>query len=77
MKIRVYGPGCWKCKVLEENTRKALEQLKKTASIEKVTDWEKMVEAGVVMTPALEIDGEIVSSGKVLSPEDIKKLIKG
>ncbi|MBU0757784.1 MAG: TM0996/MTH895 family glutaredoxin-like protein [Nanoarchaeota archaeon] len=76
MKIKVYGSGCPKCRQLEENTKIALSDGKKKAMVEKVTDMEKIIDAGIMMTPALEIDGKIVSAGKVLSPEEIKKSIK-
>ena len=70
MKVQVLGTGCPKCKQLEENARKALPR----AEIEKVEDMGKILEAGVMMTPALTIDGKVVSSGKVLSPDEIRKL---
>lgn len=70
MKVEVLGTGCPKCKQLEENARKALPE----AKVEKVEDMGKILEAGVMVTPALVIDGKVVSSGKPLSPEEIKKL---
>jgi small redox-active disulfide protein 2 len=76
MEIKIYGPGCMRCKMLEQNARKAVEELKKTATFEKVTDMGKIIEAGIMMTPGLEIDGKVVSTGKVPSPEEIKKYIK-
>ena len=76
MKIKVLGSGCPNCKVLEANTKKALDELKKKASVEKVTDMVKIIEYGVMSTPALVVDGKVVSSGRVLSPEEIKKFLK-
>ena len=76
MKIKVLGTGCPNCKVLEANTKKALDEMKKKASVEKVTDMVKIIEYGVMSTPALVIDGKVVSSGRVLSPEEIKKFLK-
>jgi len=72
MKIQVLGTGCPKCKQLVENAKKAFPE----AKVEKVEDIDKILEAGVMMTPALVVDGKVVSSGKVLSPDDIKKLVK-
>ncbi|MBN2517375.1 MAG: TM0996/MTH895 family glutaredoxin-like protein [Candidatus Altiarchaeota archaeon] len=72
MNIQVLGTGCPKCKQLLENAKKAFPG----AKVEKVEDLDKILEAGVMMTPALVVDGKVVSSGKVLSPEDIRKLKK-
>ena len=76
MKIKVLGSGCPNCKILEANTKKALEELKMKAGVEKVTDIAKIMEYGVMSTPALVIDEKVVSYGRVLSPEEIKKLLK-
>lgn len=73
MKIKVFGTGCPKCKQLEQNTRKALEEIGKKAEIEKVADINKIIESGVMATPALSIDGKIVCSGRIPAPEEIKK----
>jgi len=78
MKIKILGTGCPKCKMLEQNAKKAAEELKIKATVEKVTDIQKIIESGVMMTPALEIDGKIVSAGKILTSEEIKQyLVKG
>ena len=76
MKIKVLGSGCPNCKVLEANTKKALDELKIKADVEKITDITKIMEYGVMSTPALVIDEKVVSYGRVLSPEEIKKLLK-
>lgn len=76
MKIKVLGSGCPNCKVLEANTKKALVEMKIKADVEKVTDIEKIIEYGVMSTPSLVINEKVVSSGKVLSSEEIKKLLK-
>lgn len=76
MKIKVLGTGCPKCKQLEENVRKALAESGKKAEIEKVTDINKIIEYGVTVTPALVVDEKIVCSGRVASPEEIKKWLK-
>ena len=77
MNIKVYGKGCAKCKLLEENAKDAAEQLQVKAEIEKITEMDKIVDAGIMMTPGLEIDGKIVSTGRVLTVDEIKKLMKG
>jgi len=76
MKIKVLGPGCPNCKVLEANTKKALEELKIKADMEKVTDIAKIMEYGIMSTPALVIDEKVVSYGRVLSPNEIKKFLR-
>ena len=76
MKIKVLGPGCPNCKVLEANTKKALEELKIKADVEKITDIGEIVSYGVMSTPALVINKKIVSSGRVLNSEEIKKFLK-
>jgi len=76
MKIKVLGSGCPNCKILEANTKKALEELKIKADVEKVTDIAKIMEYGIMSTPALIIDEKVVSYGKVLSSNEIKKLLK-
>lgn len=76
MKIKILGTGCPNCKVLERNTKEAIEDLKLKAEIEKVTDISKIMEYGVMSTPALVVDEKVVSYGKVLSSDEIKKLLK-
>ena len=76
MKIEIFGNGCPKCKQLEANAKKAVEQLKIKAEITKVLDIEKIVAAGIMITPALGINGKIVSFGKVLTAEEIIKFLK-
>ena len=76
MKIKVLGSGCPNCKVLEANTKKALDDLKIKADVEKVTDMGKIIEYGIMSTPALVINEKVVSQGRVLTSEEIKKLLK-
>lgn len=71
MKIQILGAGCPKCKQLEANARTAVADKGIDAVIEKVTDSDEIMEMGVMMTPALVIDGEVKSVGKVLSPDQI------
>lgn len=73
MKIEILGMGCPKCKMLYENVKKAVEEKGIQAEIIKVEDMDKITECGVMMMPALVIDGEVKSSGNSLSVEEIKK----
>lgn len=75
MKIEVLGPGCAKCKKLYENTQRAVQELSLQAEIIKVEEIQKIVNAGVMMTPALVLNGEVKSVGKVLNVDDIKKML--
>ncbi|MCX5668682.1 MAG: thioredoxin family protein [Candidatus Omnitrophica bacterium] len=75
MKIEILGVGCPKCKQLTVNVEAAVKELNIAAEISKVTDIDKIIEYGVMMTPALAIDGTIVLAGKILSKEEIKKII--
>jgi small redox-active disulfide protein 2 len=75
MKIEVLGVGCPKCKQLTANAEAAAKELNIQAEIVKVTDINKITDYGVMMTPALAVDGTVVSAGKVLSKDDIKKIL--
>jgi len=74
--IKILGTGCPKCKLLEENARKAVKEAGVKAEIEKVTDINKIIEFGAMATPALAIDGKLVSSGRIPEVNEIKKWIK-
>lgn len=76
MIIKILGSGCPKCKQLEENAKKAINESGINATVEKVTDINKIMDYGVMMTPSLVIDEEVKSVGKVLTSEDIKKILK-
>ena len=76
MKIHVLGSGCDKCKKLAANVQEAVAKLGVECEIEKVTDINQIVGFGVLMTPALVVDGKVVSSGRVLSPEEIEAFLK-
>lgn len=76
MDIKILGSGCTNCKNLEVNTRTALDQLGLTVEIDKVTDPGEIVAWGVMSTPALVIDDEVVLSGRVPSPDQIKELLR-
>ena len=73
-KIQILGTGCAKCMKLTANAEEA-NKAGGEFEIEKVTDINKIMNYGVMMTPALAIDGQVKSVGKVLSPEEIKKLL--
>jgi len=75
MKIEVLGSGCPKCKQLEANAKEAVQSEVK-AEIVKITDIDEIIEKGVMMTPALIIDGKIKSTGRIPSVEEIKEWIK-
>ncbi len=75
MKISILGTGCPKCKKLAENAEAAAKELAAEYELEKVTDIKQIMKFGVMMTPALAIDGKVVSAGKVLNPDDIKPFL--
>ena len=75
MDIKILGTGCVNCNNLEANTRTALAELGLTVEIEKVTDPSEIVSWGVMSTPALVIDDEVVLSGRVPPAEQIKRLL--
>jgi small redox-active disulfide protein 2 len=76
MKIQILGAGCPKCKALESNARDAVTKTGVKADIEKITDIDKIMEMGVMVTPGLVIDGEVKKTGKVLSANEIAEIIK-
>ena len=76
MIIKILGSGCKNCTTLTENTKEALAELNMKADIEKITDFAQIAAYGVMTTPALVIDEKVVSSGKVLKPKEIVKLIE-
>ncbi len=75
MKIEILGVGCPKCKQLTANAEAAAKELNIQAEIDKVTDIDKITGYGVMMTPALAVDGTVISAGKVLSKDEIKKIL--
>jgi len=74
-KIQVLGTGCPKCKKLAENADAAAKGLGIEYTLEKVTDINEIMNLGVMMTPALVVDGKVKASGKVPSPDEIRKLL--
>jgi small redox-active disulfide protein 2 len=75
IQVKVLGPGCARCRKLTENVKQAVEELGVDCTLEKVTDMAEITGFGIVMTPALVVDGEVKSSGRVISPEEIKQLL--
>jgi small redox-active disulfide protein 2 len=75
MIIKILGSGCKKCKKMEENVREVIEELNLDAKVEKVEDFKEIMKYKVLSTPALVVDEEVLSSGKLLKPKDIKKLL--
>ena len=74
-KLQVLGTGCPKCKKLAENVEVAAKALGIEYEIEKVTDINEIMKFGVMITPALAVDGQVKIVGKVPSPQDIEKMI--
>jgi small redox-active disulfide protein 2 len=75
MQVLVLGPGCKNCVALEKATREAIDRLGLDATVEKVTDYPTIVGYGVMATPALVVDDEVVSTGRVLTPTRIAELL--
>lgn len=76
MKIQILGTGCPKCKKLAENAEAAAKELQLVYELEKVTDINKILGFGVMMTPSLAVNGTIKIVGKVPSVEEIKGMLK-
>ena len=76
MKIEILGMGCPKCKMLYGNAQKAVKEVGIEAEVIKIEDMDKITGYGVMMTPALVIDGEVKASGKMPSSEEIKKWLR-
>jgi small redox-active disulfide protein 2 len=75
-KIQILGTGCPKCRQLAENAQAAAEELGIDYEIQKITQIHEIMKMGVVMTPALAVDGIVKIAGKVASPEEIKALLQ-
>lgn len=73
--IKVLGPGCTKCRQLKEQTEKAVKELGLDCQVEKVTDIQQITSYGVMMTPALVVNGQVKVTGKVPSLDDLKKML--
>ena len=75
MQLLVIGPGCAKCKTLAQFTEQAVTELGLQAEINKVTDLKQIMALGVMMTPALAVNGTLKMAGRVPSLDEIKKLL--
>jgi len=76
MKIEVLGSGCARCKVLEQNTREAVATAGLDAEVVKVEDMQAIMAYQIMATPAITVDGKVVSTGKLLKPEEIIPLLQ-
>ncbi len=77
VKIEVFGTGCAKCNRLEKNVHQAVKESGIKAEVKKVEDITEIMNRGVIMTPALLIDGEAKAVGRVPSVDEIKAMLKG
>jgi small redox-active disulfide protein 2 len=75
MKIEVLGSGCPKCMSLEQNVRAALAELSLQADVAKITDIQQIVQRGVMSTPAMTIDGQVVFQGKSPTTAQLKEML--
>lgn len=77
MKIEVLGTGCMKCRRLFKNVEIAVKELGITAEIVKVDDISEIINRGVMLTPALAVNGEMKVSGRVADVKELKDILKG
>lgn len=75
MTIQILGGGCPKCQKLAENAKAAIDESGLEAEIQKITDSDRIMDMGVMITPALAIDGQVKSTGKVLDKSEIARLL--
>lgn len=76
MKIEILGSGCPKCKIVMKAAEEAVKELGINAEIEKIEDITKIISYGVMITPAIVIDGKVVVSGRTPKTEEIKDILK-
>ncbi len=76
LSVKVLGSGCTKCNQLEASTLEALKELQMDTTIEHVTDFTQIAAYGVMTTPALVVDGKVVSFGKVLKKDEVIKILQ-
>ena len=74
-RIIIVGPGCQRCITTEQNVKKAVEELKLDASIEHIYDPKEFAKFGVVVTPAVVVDGKILVAGKVPTVDELKQML--
>lgn len=75
-KIQILGTGCPKCRQLSANVDQALQELGSDAVVEKVSEISEIMKFHVMMTPALVIDGEVKSVGKVVTPQEVRQMLQ-
>jgi len=80
MTVQILGTGCPKCRLLKANTTAVIQELRAAGTsgleLEEVTDLDTMMEMGMLVSPGLAIDGELVQAGKVLSTDQIRSIIE-
>lgn len=76
MKIHVLGPGCAKCNQLADSVTTVAKELGIDIELEKVSDFNKIMSFGVMMTPGLVVNGEVKAVGRVPSPPELKTMLK-
>lgn len=74
--IQILGPGCKRCTLLAENVAEAVAELGLDAKVEKVTDIKTMARMGVLTTPGLAVDGDVKTTGRLLSVRQVKELLQ-
>ncbi len=77
VKIEVLGTGCMKCRRLFRNVETAVQELGMNAEVVKVDDISEIINRGVMLTPALAVDGEMKISGRVADVKELKEILKG
>lgn len=76
MKIEIYGSGCAKCNKTEEIVRQVVNELNIEAEISKIEDLQKIIDKGIMMTPAVAVDGVVKILGRVPSIQDVKNILQ-
>jgi small redox-active disulfide protein 2 len=71
--VKIYGPGCAKCKKVEETVRKVAGEVGSDFMVEKVTDIQEIISLGILSTPAITVDGVVKSSGRIPEPGEIRQ----
>ena len=75
MRIEIFGTGCAKCKRQTKNVERAVKEMGVDVEVVKVEDISAIMNSGVMMTPAIAIDGEIKASGRIVDVEELKRLL--
>ncbi len=75
MRIEIVGTGCAKCKRQTKNVERAVKEMGVDVEVVKVEDISAIMNSGVMMTPAIAIDGEIKASGRIVDVEELKRLL--